>query len=111
MAFNPIWKTDEYYGALLLLCESGYSDEKAQKSTNARDFCLTVAMGDPEVKLYVNNLFNSEGVMSWASGGGLTSSLDRQGFTPARLAADPNQFLNVITVQPRSFYLTLDVKF
>ena len=54
MTFNPIWKTDEYYGALLLLCESGYSDEKAQKSTNARDFCLTVAMGDPEVKLYVN---------------------------------------------------------
>jgi len=67
----------------------------------------------PKVRLSanINNAFNSEGVMSWGSGGGLISSLDRQGFTPARLAADPNQFLNILTVQPRAFYLTLDVKF
>lgn len=63
------------------------------------------------VSANVNNLFNSEGVMSWASGGGLAASLDRQGFTPARLAADPNQILSILTVQPRSFYLTLDMKF
>ena len=59
----------------------------------------------------INNAFNSEGVMSWGPAGGLLASLDRQAFTPARLAADPGQFFNIITVQPRAFFLTLDVSF
>ncbi|EJL28854.1 outer membrane receptor protein [Caulobacter sp. AP07] len=59
----------------------------------------------------INNLLDGKGVMSWASAGGLLASLDRQAFTPARLAANPDQTLNILTIQPRSYYLTLAVKF
>lgn len=59
----------------------------------------------------VNNVFNSEGVMSWGPAGGLLASLDRQAFTPAQRAANPNQFFNIITVQPRAFYVSVDLSF
>jgi len=58
----------------------------------------------------INNVLYSKGVLGWAPAGGLAASLDRQAFTPAQLAADPNQLFNIITVQPRSFFLTARVK-
>ncbi len=63
------------------------------------------------VSANINNAFNSEGVMSWAPAGGLLASLDRQTFTPQQLQADPNQLFNIITVQPRAFFLTVDMRY
>lgn len=67
----------------------------------------------PSVQLTanVNNILNSKGVFSWGPGGGLLASLDRQAFTPARLAANPNQNFNILPVQPRAFYIGVGVKF
>lgn len=59
----------------------------------------------------INNLFNDKGVMSWAPAGGLTASLDRQAFTPAQRAANEGQLFNIITIQPRAFFLSGKVSF
>lgn len=59
----------------------------------------------------VNNILNSQGVMSWTAPGGYPASQDRQGFTPDRLAANPNYTFAIITIPPRSYYLTLSYKF
>jgi iron complex outermembrane recepter protein len=61
--------------------------------------------------LNVNNALNSEGVMSWAKAGSFLSALDRQSFTPSDRAASPNQTFSIITVQPRSWFLTATYKF
>jgi iron complex outermembrane recepter protein len=59
----------------------------------------------------VNNVFNSAGVLSYGRSGGLLSILDRQGLTPAQVAADPNMLFSVLSTQPRAYYLTGTVKF
>lgn len=59
----------------------------------------------------VNNLLNDDGVMSWAPAGGFLASLDRQAFSPQRLAADPNQTFNVVQIQPRAYFLSATYKF
>ena len=59
----------------------------------------------------ISNLLNSQGVFSWAPSGGLLASLDRQAFTPAQRAANPGQTFNIITVQPRAFYISASIKF
>lgn len=64
-----------------------------------------------EINANVNNVLNGAGVMSWGPSGGLLASLDRQAFTPAQLAANPNQNLNIITIQPRAFFIGAGVKF
>jgi outer membrane receptor protein involved in Fe transport len=69
------------------------------------------ATSSVSVSLNVNNVFNSEGVMSWAPSGGLLASLDRQAFTPQQLAANPNQLFNILTIQPRAYFLSANVKF
>jgi outer membrane receptor protein involved in Fe transport len=69
------------------------------------------ALRNVTVSLNVNNVFNSEGVMSWAPSGGLLASLDRQAFTPQQLAANPNQLFNVLTVQPRAYFISASARF
>lgn len=59
----------------------------------------------------VNNVFNSFGVLSWARGGGLFNSLDRQGLTRNDIAANPGQLFSVLPAQPRSFWVTATAKF
>ncbi|AEV33005.1 outer membrane receptor protein [Owenweeksia hongkongensis DSM 17368] len=59
----------------------------------------------------VVNLLNGTGVMSWQAPGGFPASLDRQGFTPDVLAADPNSTFGIVTIQPRSYYLTVTYRF
>ncbi|MGI4736605.1 MAG: TonB-dependent receptor [Janthinobacterium lividum] len=59
----------------------------------------------------INNIFNTNGVMSFLSPGGFPASLDRQGFTPDKLAANPNATFSILTIQPRSSYLTAIYKF
>jgi outer membrane receptor protein involved in Fe transport len=78
------------------------------------DLGASVSFGqDDKFKLQanVNNLFNQVGVLSWARTGGFFNSLDRQGLTKADVTANPNQLLNIISIQPRSFWLTGTVKF
>jgi iron complex outermembrane recepter protein len=62
------------------------------------------------IGLNVNNLFNVEGVMSWAKAGSFLAALDRQAFTPADRAANPNATFSVVTVQPRAAFLTVGYK-
>ncbi len=64
-----------------------------------------------EINANINNVLNGKGVMSWGPSGGLLASLDRQAFTPAQLAANPNQNFNIITIQPRAFFIGASVKF
>jgi outer membrane receptor protein involved in Fe transport len=59
----------------------------------------------------VNNLLDDDGVMSWAPAGGFLASLDRQAFSPDRLAADPNQTFSVVMIQPRAYFLSATYKF
>lgn len=59
----------------------------------------------------VNNLLNDTGILSWGPSGGLVASLDRQAFTPAQRAANPNQFFNVLATQPRALFLSATAKF
>jgi len=59
----------------------------------------------------VNNVLNGQGVMGFQAPGGFPASLDRQGFTPAKLAANPNAVFSILTIQPRSFYLSAVYKF
>jgi outer membrane receptor protein involved in Fe transport len=63
-----------------------------------------------QFNLNVNNLLNSEGVMSWSPAGSFLGALDRQGFLPAARAANPNATFNVVTVQPRAGFLTVSFK-
>ena len=60
--------------------------------------------------LNVNNLLNGKGVMSWAASGGFFAALDRQGFSPAQRAANPDATFSVVTIQPRAGYLTVTYK-
>lgn len=64
-----------------------------------------------QISANVNNLLNSQGVFSWGPAGGLLASLDRQAFTPAQLAANPDQNFNIIPVQPRAYFIGANVKF
>ncbi|MEO0032834.1 MAG: hypothetical protein RIS94_2592, partial [Pseudomonadota bacterium] len=64
-----------------------------------------------QIQANVNNVFNQFGIMSWARSGGFLSSLDRQGLTKADVQANPNQLINIVPVQPRSFWITGTMKF
>ncbi|RIA08569.1 outer membrane receptor protein involved in Fe transport [Flavobacteriaceae bacterium MAR_2010_72] len=70
------------------------------KATDKLDFNFNVV-----------NAFQGTGVMGWLAPGGFPASLDRQGFTPAQLAANPNASFSILTIQPRSMYLTATYKF
>ena len=59
----------------------------------------------------INNLSNVNGVMSWSAPGGFPASLDLQGFTPDKRAANPNATFSILTIQPRSYYLTVAYSF
>lgn len=64
-----------------------------------------------KVQANVNNLFNQFGVMSWARTGGFFNSLDRQGLTKADVTANPDGLLEVVPIQPRSFWITATYAF
>ncbi len=63
------------------------------------------------IQANVNNVFNEEGVLSWAKSGGFLASLDRQALTKADVSANPDQLFSVVTSQPRSFWLTASMSF
>lgn len=56
----------------------------------------------------INNLLQSDGIMSWAAPGGFPLAGDRQGFVQV---TDPNATYFAILVQPRSYYLTATYRF
>ena len=59
----------------------------------------------------VNNLFDSQGVMAFQAPGGYPASMDRQGFTPDKLAANPAATFGILSVQPRAYYLSAIYRF
>jgi outer membrane receptor protein involved in Fe transport len=61
-------------------------------------------LGKTRVGLAVNNLTNSNGIMSWTPPGLLVS---RGYYSPAQVQANPNAVFGVVPIQPRSVYLTL----
>lgn len=108
--------------SLSLFLTHSYTGKRAANRANAWylpgfhtfDFGAAYEFGpDKRFKLQanVNNVFNQFGIMSWARSGGFLASLDRQGLTKEAVAADPNQLLSIVAVQPRSFWLTGTVKF
>jgi iron complex outermembrane recepter protein len=63
------------------------------------------------VRAHVQNLLNSEGVMSWSPPAKFLDALDRQGFTKEKLAADPDATFGVVCIQPRAFFLSFSFLF
>lgn len=59
----------------------------------------------------INNLFNQNGVMSWAAPGSFPASLNTQGFTKANLDANPNAVYYTLSLPPRAYFLTVSYKF
>jgi len=59
----------------------------------------------------VTNLFDKAGIMSWTLNGAYIGALNRQAFTPAQRAANPNQLFGVIPIQPRAFFVTATIAF
>ncbi|WP_343672412.1 TonB-dependent receptor [Chitinophaga sp.] len=64
-----------------------------------------------KISANINNLLNGKGVMGWQAPGGFPASLDRQGFLPETLAANPNATFSILTIQPRAYFLTATYKF
>ena len=64
-----------------------------------------------QLSLNINNLTNTYGVMGWTRPGGFLESLDRQGFTPDMLKANPNVAYQTLAVPARSYFLTATFKF
>lgn len=113
--FSPV-------GTLQFFVTHSYTGKRAANRANAWylpgfhqfDMGASVEFGPSrrfKLQANVNNVFNQFGIMSWARSGGFLSSLDRQGLTKADVAANPNQLLNIVPIQPRSFWLTGSVKF
>lgn len=59
----------------------------------------------------VNNIFNQYAVMDWAAPGGFPASLNTEGFTKAKLDANPNAVYYTTALQPRAYFVTLSYKF
>ncbi|GAB2631788.1 hypothetical protein GCM10027035_27540 [Emticicia sediminis] len=60
----------------------------------------------------INNLANSMGVMNWmaTSQFALVDSFNHNSFTPERRQTAPNSIFQILTVQPRAYFLTLRYK-
>lgn len=59
----------------------------------------------------VNNVLNTYGVLGWTGPGGFPAALDRQGFTPEFIAANPNAIYSTQGNMPRAYFLTASYKF
>lgn len=70
-------------------------------------YCMNKRLG---AEASINNLFNSEGVMSWSAPLERGRPLDRQGFTRQVRDANPNATFGIITIQPRAYFFTLTYK-
>ncbi len=62
-------------------------------------------------QLNMTNIFNTVGVTSWVGPGSFPNSVDFQGFTPAKRAADNNATFGILTIQPRASFFSLAYKF
>ncbi len=98
--------------AVALLSTYNYIGRRAANRYNAfylPGFC-TVDLGASvtfaeRFKLHfnVNNVLDEVGILSYGRSGGLLSILDRQGLTPAQVAANQNQLFSVLPIQPRAY--------
>jgi outer membrane receptor protein involved in Fe transport len=59
----------------------------------------------------INNVFNEQGVLSFAPSGTLLAALDRQSLTPAQIQSNPNQIFSILPNQPRAYFLTVGYTF
>ena len=59
----------------------------------------------------VNNLLNKYGVLGWSGPGGFPIALNRQGFTPEFVAANPDAVYSTQGSMPRAYFLTASFKF
>ncbi|MBO0929782.1 TonB-dependent receptor [Fibrella aquatilis] len=59
----------------------------------------------------INNLFNTYGILGWSGPGGFPAALNRQGFTKAYVAANPNAIYATQGSMPRAYFLTASYKF
>jgi outer membrane receptor protein involved in Fe transport len=63
------------------------------------------------LSLTVNNLLDTKGVMSFAPPGIFLDALNRQGFTKAMLAANPNAPYSIVTIPARAYFLSANYTF
>lgn len=59
----------------------------------------------------INNLFNKYGVLGWSGPGGFPAALNRQGFSPEFIAANPNAVYATQGSMPRAYFLTASFLF
>lgn len=113
---TPSWRKGKFYGQL----QWKYMGERPANVPNALflpafhqtdvmakwDFTDRLSLG-----FNVNNVFDDFGVMSFAAPGAFFARLNRQGFTPAARAANPNADFSIATIPSRAFFTTLTYKF
>jgi outer membrane receptor protein involved in Fe transport len=59
----------------------------------------------------INNIFNKYGVLGWSGPGGFPAALNRQGFTPEFITANPDAVYATQGSMPRAYFLTASFKF
>ncbi len=64
-----------------------------------------------QLQANINNIFNQNGVMGWVAPGTIIEAFDRQGFTKAKLDANPNAVYGTASLQPRAYFLSAIYKF
>ncbi|MEI6945952.1 TonB-dependent receptor [Paraflavisolibacter sp. H34] len=113
---TPAYTTEKYYGQLSWKFMGNRPGNIPQTVMLPQFSQFDLGAGWNITKRYalalnINNLFNSEGVMSWAPPGGYPTALDRQGFTRDKLEANLNAPFGIICIQPRSYFLTFSCTF
>ena len=113
---SPNYTSGKFYSSL----DFSYMGKRAANVSNAFDlpaynqsnlnlgYNLTSKL---QLQANINNLFNQIGVMGWSAPGGFPASLDRQGFTKAKLDANPNATYATLSLPPRAYFLTVTYKF
>ncbi|MBL7817901.1 MAG: TonB-dependent receptor [Saprospiraceae bacterium] len=113
---NPIYNGDKFYASL----NFSYMGKRQANVLNAFQMpafsTVDLSLGyDISAKFRlqanVNNVLNTYGVLGWTGPGGFPAALDRQGFTPEFIAANPNAIYSTQGNMPRAYFLTASYKF
>lgn len=113
---SPNYSTDKFY----VSADFSYMGKRAANVPNAfylpaftqTDFNIGYNINyNIQLQGNINNVFNQQGVMSWAAPGGFPAALNRQGFTKANLEANPNAVYSSVSIPPRAYFLTLTYRF
>jgi outer membrane receptor protein involved in Fe transport len=116
MRLSPSYSTDKFFASV----DWSYMGDRQANIANAfvlpayhqTNLNLRYAFNQKlSVQANINNVFNQYAVMDWAAPGGFPAALNTDGFTKAKLDANPNAIYYTTALQPRAYFLTVSYKF